>query len=128
MKTSKKSILCTVFAVTAMAGHTPTWSRAALPSATPAEGAQVSDWVAAALVGMLATAACNAYRVLASPHDLIEADDGHVPVFRIESIALSRVPAAAAMLTNSAPPAGQALTILHPPIPFTLSISRRKSP
>ncbi|MBK4734648.1 copper resistance D family protein [Noviherbaspirillum pedocola] len=108
----------------------------------------MSNWAAAALVGILATGAYNSYRVLASPRDLLDADYGHVlgfklcfvlvsialggfnkffglpaalsqtssaekanrglrmvvTVLRIESVALLLVIAAAAVLTNSAPP------------------------
>jgi putative copper resistance protein D len=43
----------------------------------------MSDWAAAALAGILATGAYNAYRVLGSFRDLIEVDYGHVLVFKL---------------------------------------------
>lgn len=110
--------------------------------------ASMSDWAGAALAGILATGAYNAWRVLDSPRDLVALDYGQVLVFkvclvliaialggfnkfvglpaslaapsplpnlqaglrrviavlRLESIALLLVLAAAAVLTNSAPP------------------------
>ena len=43
----------------------------------------MSNWAAAALAGILATGAYNAYRVLGSPRQLIEADYGQVLLFKI---------------------------------------------
>lgn len=43
----------------------------------------MSNWAAAALAGILATGSYNAYRVLGSPRDLIEADYGHVLVLKL---------------------------------------------
>lgn len=43
----------------------------------------MSNWAAAALVGILATGAYNAYRVLGSPRQLIEVDYGQVLTFKL---------------------------------------------
>ena len=43
----------------------------------------MSNWAAAALAGILATGAYNAYRVLGSPRELVEADYGQVLLFKI---------------------------------------------
>jgi putative copper resistance protein D len=43
----------------------------------------MSDWAAAALAGNLATGAYNSFRVLGSPRDLLNADYGHVLVFKL---------------------------------------------
>ena len=43
----------------------------------------MSNWAAAALAGILATGAYNAYRVLGSPRQLIKADYGQVLLFKI---------------------------------------------
>ena len=43
----------------------------------------MSNWATAALVGILATGAYNAYRVLGSPRQLLDADYGHVLLFKL---------------------------------------------
>lgn len=43
----------------------------------------MSNWATAALVGIVATGAYNAYRVLGSPRQLVEADYGQVLLFKI---------------------------------------------
>jgi len=43
----------------------------------------MSDWAAAALAGILVTGAYNSFRVLGSPRDLLNADYGHVLVFKL---------------------------------------------
>lgn len=43
----------------------------------------MSDWASAALAGILATGAYNAWRVLGSPRDLVDLEYGHVLVFKL---------------------------------------------
>ena len=51
--------------------------------------ASMSDWAGAALAGILATGAYNAWRVLDSPRDLVALDYGQVLVFKVGFVLLA---------------------------------------
>jgi putative copper resistance protein D len=51
----------------------------------------MSNWATAALVGIMATGAYNAYRVLGSPRQLLEADYGQVLLFKLCFVLLAIV-------------------------------------